>query len=364
MDLLLSDKEITKFLIFILGREFFFPETLDYPQSNTEDTIRFIEQEIQHPRFKLEKKRKKIKDRIEKSVTYDLKEFLAAFKDKTKNRKETIFNLIHNNLDKILDKLGEETVLEKYKKSKFLDFVKATGLSIDPNAKLVRRKKYYDFKSTILLRNTTGNESILVDKIKNHENFWFIDSGYTNFLELNKKWHRLVRGHLHYNGYFPAPADRLNLFPSFPRPWKKEGKKILIIEPGIFAAMIFGLDLPTWKQNLVDHIRQHTDRPIEFREKINKKVRKPLYQELLHGDYYCTISLNSNSAVESIWAGVPAITLEKHVSNPVTVNSILQINDLKRPNLGDWLCILSYSQFTYDELINGSAYKILTQYHG
>ena len=89
-----------------------------------------------------------------------------------------------------------------------------------------------------------------------------------------------------------------------------------------------------------------------------------MYQQLLTGDYYCSVSINSNSAVESIWAGVPAITLDKHVSNPVTRNRLDQINDLYYGPLGDWLAWLSYCQFTFDELMNGTAIDIVRRYHG
>ena len=75
------------------------------------------------------------------------------------------------------------------------------------------------------------------------------------------------------------------------------------------------------------------------------------------------ININSNAATEAVWAGIPVITLDQHVTNPVTSNSISNINDLYRPNLAQWLCMLSYSQFTYEELIDGSFLKIVKRYH-
>ena len=96
-----------------------------------------------------------------------------------------------------------------------------------------------------------------------------------------------------------------------------------------------------------------------------KQIKKQdkVYKTLCNEDFYCTVSINSNSAVESIWAGVPAITLDKHISNPVTVSSLDQIDNLYRGPLGNWLSWMSYCQFTYDELMNGTALKIIKQYH-
>jgi hypothetical protein len=137
----------------------------------------------------------------------------------------------------------------------------------------------------------------------------------------------------------------------------------LIIEPGPFAAGIFHVESRTWSQQIARDLKRYTDRPIEIREKINKKQRTSLYDQLAQGDYYCTVSINSNSAVESVWAGIPAITLDKHVSNPVTRNRLDQINDLYYGPLGDWLAWLSYCQFTFDELMDGTAVNLIKRYH-
>jgi hypothetical protein len=254
-------------------------------------------------------------------------------------------------------------VLDNYRKSSQQYFVKSVGLALDPQAELIRRKYFSNFNDDCLLRNTVGNEELLVNKIDNNLPFWFMDSGYTNFLEPNKKWHRVVRNHLHYSNYFEAPSDRLANLKSFPADWRTGGDKILIIEPGPFAAAIFHVDIKTWKYEVAKELRKYTDKKIYFRPKIDKKIRKDLYTKLLEDDYYCTVSINSNSAVESIWAGVPAITLGKHISNPVTVNQLSDINNLYRGPIGNWLSWLTYNQFTYEELVDGTAVKLIGKYN-
>jgi hypothetical protein len=238
-------------------------------------------------------------------------------------------------------------------------------LSINADSTLIRRSKFTDYTKDCFFRNMEGNENLLITKMNNSWPFWFIDTGYTNFLNGKKKtWHRLTRNHLHFNNQFVAPADRLKNFTEFPQPWRKDGKKILIIEPGPFAASIMHIDPESWTEQISNELKKYTDRPIEIRSKINKKKRTSLYQTLVEGDYYCTVSINSNSAIESIWAGIPAITLDKHVSNAVTRNSLAQINELYYGPLGDWLAWLSYCQFTYDELMDGTAVRLVKEYHG
>lgn len=309
----------------------------------------------------------KFADKIWNKILLAVKKDVLVWRDsclKIHNKKQKFFtNNLHKNLDYIFEKIDEKLIFSEYKKSKNQNFIKTVGIQLDQNAELVRRKNFTELEEDCLLRNTVGNEQLLIEKIKNKYPFWFIDSGYTNFLEGNKKWHRLVRNHLHYSTYFTSPADRLQIFPSFPNPWRNSGDIILVIEPGIFASSIFNIDLKTWRASLEKEIRLYTDKKIIFRPKQDKKIRSNLYQELLDEDYYCTISLNSNSSIESIWAGVPAITLGKHISNPVTVNRLSSINDLYKGELGNWLCWLSYNQFTFDELMNGNAIDIVKKYH-
>lgn len=363
--LLLNNKEIANFLntkIDIVQHLLKFDKSMPA----TDETIVWVRTGINKKGLKSldDEAKKKYKDKIIKSVKKDLTQWFDLMKLNAAYYKENNWNTIHKKIDHILEKLGEDRIIEEYKKSSSTGFVKGCGLSIDPRGILIRRHRFNSYTEDCLIRNTVGNEELLVTKIDKQLPFWFIDSGYTNFLEPNKRWHRLVRNHLHYGKYFDAPADRLSNFKSFPKPWRVDGDIIYVIEPGPFAADIFHVDLKTWKYDVEKQLRQHTDKKIKFREKAPKRERTNLYKELADDDYYCVISINSNAATEAIWQGVPAITLDRHITNPITVDKISEINNLYRGRIADWLCMLSYSQFTYDELINGTALEILKKYHG
>jgi hypothetical protein len=362
MKLLLNDKEIARFLIELINVSNACKH-IEFNERHTAGAIEYVIETKNKPKFDLEKHRDKIKQKITQGVRRDLKIWMDLVNQQISNHKEYFYKNIHRHIDVLINRLGEKQILELYKSHPKQNFIKTVGFQIDSAAEMMRRRHFDSVNENCLLRNTVGNEQILVNKIDHNLPFWFIDSGYTNFIEPNKKWHRLVRNHLHFNQNFVAPADRLCIFPSFPQPWRRTGTKILIVEPGEFAAGIMHVDAKSWGQQVAEELKKYTDRPIEFRSKTNKKIRTSLYQQLLTGDYYCTVSINSNSAVESIWAGVPAITLNKHVSNSVTRNSLSQINDLYYGPLGDWLAWLSYCQFTFDELMDGTALDIIRQYH-
>lgn len=364
MKLLLNNKEIANFLNSKIDIK---RHLLNFEQnfSDSADTVKWIRAVIfkrGRPNIDDETKNK-FKNKIIKSVEKDLSRWINLMKLNIDYYKENNWNTIHKKIDHILEKLDEERVLFEYKKSSSTGFVKGCGLSIDPDGILIRRNRFNSYDEDCLIRNTVGNEELLVTKIDRALPFWFIDSGYTNFLEPNKRWHRLVRNHLHYGKYFDAPTDRLSNFKSFPKEWRKNGDIVYVIEPGPFAADIFHIDLKTWKYDIERELRKYTDKKIKFREKAPKKERTNLYKELEDDDYYCILSINSNASTEAIWQGVPAITLDKHITNPITVNKISDINNLYKGRIADWLCMLSYSQFTYDEVIDGTAYNIVKKYH-
>lgn len=301
--------------------------------------------------------------KIKKAINRDTRNWVKKVKEYVPKKKEYNFHKIHKNIESIISRVGIDAIFDEYRKSDYKNFVKGTGLTLQPEADFIRRKEFNNYEDDCLIRNTVGNEKLLVTKMDKEYPFWFIDSGYTNFIEHNKKWHRLVRNHLHTGKFFKAPVSRLDGFKKFPVPWRKGGDTILILEPGPFAASVFHVDLKTWKYDVEKELRKFTNRPIKFREKKPLTQRTKLFHELLFNDeYYCVVSLNSNAATEAIWAGIPAITLGQHVTNPVTKNSLSDIDNLYYGDITEWLCMLSYSQFTKEELMDGTAVRLVRKY--
>ena len=381
MKLLINNKELAHFLCSLLSFFQIARAQVTYDTRESANHILLIKRNIRFHKRHLRKLRNsgevkhveqannerfsfgKWPGKLEKILYRELCTYVGKIWEKMDSQHSQYFELIHNNMDQVIAVLGEQRVLDLYKKSKYKYFVKSTGDTIDPHAEYVRRQNFTNYSEDCLIRNTTGNEQLLTEKIDRKYPFWFIDSGYTNFLETNKKWHRLVRNHIHHDQMFEAPVDRLSNFTNFPRPWRESGEKILIIEPGPFAASIFHVDLKTWKYDVERELKKYTDKKIVFREKAEKKIRTSLVEELKNEDYYCVVSINSNAATEAIWSGIPVITLDRHITTPVSRNKLADINNLNKPHLARWLCAVSYSQFTQEELYDGTAVKILRKYH-
>jgi len=224
-----------------------------------------------------------------------------------------------------------------------------------------------NFADPTIIRNVINNEESIKARLLAGSEFWFTDAGYTNFIAAKgKPWHRLCHNHIHQSlSHLNFPADRLTLLEHTPQPWRTKGTKILVVESSDSHYRMLNTDRNTWRDKITSELVNYTDRPVEYRVKdMDRKTRNSVYDLLMSSDdYYCVISDSSAAAIESVWAGVPIITLNTHISTPVARTQISDINNLYRGPIGDWLCALTYSQFTKKEMQNGTAWKIIEKYH-
>jgi hypothetical protein len=293
----------------------------------------------------------------------DLQEYKDAIVIKYKDQYRPLIAWLEQNFNRL--NIDRQYLIDTYVNSDTKNFVKTLGQQLTDQPVWSIAGECVPDDQPVVIRNIINNEALLRHRLANHLPFWFIDSGYTNFLSGKKLWHRLIADHLHYNTpsrYFPA--DRLGLLPSMPAPWRTDGDSILVIENSEYHYQIFGTSLEAWRQQVETELRKHTNRRIEFRSKeLNRKTRNNLYEHLKTANYYCVVVDASAAAIEAVWAGTPVITLNRHISSAVARNNLADINNLYRGPIGDWLCALTYSQFTKKEMFNGTALKLIEKYH-
>jgi len=327
--------------------------------------------------------------RINKAVIADITKWRKLIKLEVRSiwkfKKRKLVGFVLDNLDKICSAYGNGNVqkgrrllLNQYLKSTTNTHMKKLSAGIFENSKFRNPDTYSHPEQDCLIRNILNNEELLHNKITNNFPLWFIDSGYTNFVRdsESKEWHRLCRNDIHTDlpkRTFPMDRllkmildnrNRLDGF-QFPRYWRDGGDTILIIPPSQHICAVYGLHQTKWIAEQQKKLKTLTNKNIVVREKTGSRSnRTSLYRDLLADQsIYCVVGHSSNALTESVWAGVPIITLGKHVTNPVSRSSLDKINNLYRDDISQWLCYLSYSQFTSDELLNGTAKKILEIWH-
>jgi hypothetical protein len=202
--------------------------------------------------------------------------------------------------------------------------------------------------------------------------FYYIDTGYFgNERTLSnpngwKYWHRIVKNDLQHGEIIPRPDDRFKSFNKKFKPWKKDGRKILIAAPDDKPCRFYGITKDEWINQTVNSIKQFTDRPIEIRERAPKRIDRTVtdtLQQALDNDVFALVTFNSVAAIESIFHGIPAFTLAPaNAASPVALQNLSQIESPYYPSLDKlyaWGCHLAYGQAHTSELKNGKALELL-----
>jgi len=221
----------------------------------------------------------------------------------------------------------------------------------------------------------TGSKTSIVDKIlriiPNHNTyveafaggaavFWKKPKANKNVI--NDKIYRVVR-----NDYNLTYIDKLNekdyeRIQKFKKhieikPWKKEGKYILVLPPSDMAKQYHYA--PTWEEDTLNQLKQYTKRDIVVRKKDLKNLGS--IEEQLKEAYAC-VTFNSTACIEAVLNGVPSFCDGASCGQPVSQLDLSQIeNPIYSDDREKWLDSLLANQFTLSEISNGVAYEKLTR---
>lgn len=230
-----------------------------------------------------------------------------------------------------------------------------------------------DLSKPIIFRGITKRKHINAASSIGRD-YYYIDTGYFGNYRSpgnpsgKKNWHRVVHNELQKSCSENVPSDRWdNLVKDDPRlkwpGWKTKGNKILLVLPNPKSCHFYGLELDTWMKSTIENIKKYSNMPIVVRKKGSRSQRNEhsIYDELDDG-VFATVTLASIAAIESIAYGIPAFVSVPCAAWPIANKDLSR---LKNPIYFDEKLVqqhcytLAYGQFTYNELENGTAYKLL-----
>lgn len=230
----------------------------------------------------------------------------------------------------------------------------------------------YNANNNPLVFRSILKKSIINKCWNDNRIFYYMDTGYFGNEKTasnpfgNKIWHRIVKNNLQHSSIIDRPADRWNKHNKSFVQWKKTGTSILLALPDEKPCKFYGIDLNQWTALTIAEIKKHTDRPIIVRarpELRTDRLTVNTLQQALADDVFALVTYNSNSAIESIFAGIPAFTLSPiHAASPVTLQNL---SCIESPLYADsdllfkWACHLSYGQFHISEIRSGKAKTLL-----
>jgi hypothetical protein len=228
----------------------------------------------------------------------------------------------------------------------------------------------YDHNGKDILIRSLAKRKLIWKCLKETQTFYYMDSGYIgNYKsEINpfgwKLYHRIVKNGLQHNTIIKRPSDRWEKLKTKIHTRKKGGAHILLVTPSEKPCKYYGINLEEWKENTINEIKKHTDRPIVIREKQARwqRLNRTIYHDL--DNAHALVTYNSIAAVESILYGIPAFTLAPTAADPVANKSLWNLEKplhVDKDQVFEWACHLAYGQFHINELKDGTAHRILLE---
>ena len=216
--------------------------------------------------------------------------------------------------------------------------------------------------------------------IEKNEEYYMVDNGYLTqqitrypapvIHDIDKTYFRIVKGGLHVKKGKTGSVDRLSKLEQQGidvkfKGWS-EGEHILLCPSSpTVTQYVNGITQDEWVEQVKSELRQHTDRPIKFRNKPrpgNEWWQKDIKDDLKN--CHCLITNMSLASVDAILNQVPVLTHADNVAFDMSINNLPNINTPHKPGRKEvepWLNMLSQNQFTIPEIEDGTAYRILNE---
>ena len=216
--------------------------------------------------------------------------------------------------------------------------------------------------------------------IERNEEWWYVDNGYltqqiTRYPEpkihdYNKTYFRIVKGGLHTKNGKTGSVERLGILEQQGidvkfKGWS-DGEHILLCPSSpTVTQFINDISQDEWVESVKSELRQHTDRPIKFRNKPrpgNEWWDTNIKDDLIN--CHCLITNMSLAAVDAVLNQVPVLTHAHNIAYKMSINNLPNINTPYKPSRKEvepWLNMLSHNQFTIPEIEDGTAYRILNE---
>lgn len=258
----------------------------------------------------------------------------------------------------------------------FLDcFAKGSNGEIIPRVNFV----YEDNPTKPIALRGISKAGLIQRCWNDKRDFYFMDTGYfANYANQfntkgSKKWHRIIKNNVQHLGpIIDRPDDRwAHLQVEFPklqwRGWKKSGRNILLVVPSEKPCKFYGISSTEWTENTINTLTQFTDRPIVVRRKSSTRSERTLVNTIydaMDDDVFAVVTYNSIAATEAVAYGIPAFALAPNAASHVCLDDLSKIETPYYPDeelVRKWCCHLSYGQFSVDELLDGTAIRLLRQ---
>jgi hypothetical protein len=177
--------------------------------------------------------------------------------------------------------------------------------------------------------------------------WYYGDHGYFN----RGEYYRITRNAFQHDGC----GDAAPLAGA--QPWRRDGRHVLVCPPDDKIAVLMGFDEHVWLQDVLDRLRNNSDRPVKIRTR-DHEYQRPLERDL--DDAWALVTWGSNAAVEALMYGVPVFCTGDCASSRMGRSDPINIEYPYYPDDRDeWAGVLAANQWTLDEIASGIAWERL-----
>lgn len=180
----------------------------------------------------------------------------------------------------------------------------------------------------------------------------FMDHAYFHRGYRHDAYFRVIYNGIHQTKVMDVPGDRLEFFKVKRLDWKNGRDHIVFIPAPRNIEVLYG----PWNEMALQWIASATNRPIKIKAKTDGSLGDFLHRS------WGLVTHSSVAGVEAACLGFSVFGPNTSPAFPVSA-SIDDIENPVRPDREPWLRTLAYSQFTTQEIENGTAWGILKELH-
>ena len=140
----------------------------------------------------------------------------------------------------------------------------------------------------------------------------------------------------------------------------------MLVAPSDKPCEYYGIDKGQWLAQTIQTLKKYTNRHIVIREKgdRNERTSSNVIYDAFDQDVFAVVTYNSIAAIEAVAYGIPAFALAPTAAKPVCLDDLSKIETPYYPDsefVYRWLCSLAYGQYHLDELLNGTAWRLIQE---
>lgn len=184
-----------------------------------------------------------------------------------------------------------------------------------------------------------------------------IDYGYWGINNPRRNTRRVTYNGSHNVNMKTVPYSRMNTLDPKIENWNtNRGEYLLLIEPqqNIVQERL-GIDLGTWKIDLLEKLKTFWNGSIKWRRKAGGKNpgRWPSFLEDLKG-CHAVVGERTMACVEAVMLGYPAYTVDFSTVSLLMGTDLTKLNNIEYPDRTEWLEHVAWSQFYPEEFGQGT----------